>query len=116
MFILNGIDKRKVVIDTIKKESEKLGIDYTVVISSLLGEQIRIACSGFRGSLKEILLNSTPTLLRSYNISLGIGGIKRTAAIKIQKDAKKYGYGQVFGSGVSGSGLEERLTDSDYRQ
>ena len=114
-FIIDGITTRKVFLTTIKKESEKLWIDYTLVLSSLLWEQIRIASKWLRGELKDILIHSTPTLLRSYNISLGIWGIKLSTARQIAKEAKLYGYGDVFWN-YTDETLTTMLTTSDYWQ
>ena len=68
-----------------------------------------------RGELKDILLHSTPTLFRSYDVSLGIGGIKLSTARRIAKDAKLYGYGDIFGS-YDDTTLTTMLTTDDYRQ
>ena len=114
-FILDGIETRKVFFDTVKKEAEKLWIDYQLVLSSLLWEQIRIASKGLRGDLKDIILHSTPTLFRSYNVSLGVGGIKISTAKKVARDAKRYGYGDIFWA-TSGQDLTALLTTSDYWQ
>ncbi len=114
-FILDGIQTRKVFLDSVKKESEKLWMDYQLVLASLLWEQIRIASKGLRGDLKDIIIHSTPTLFRSYNVSLGIGWIKISTAKKIAKDAKLYGYGEVFWA-TSGQDLTDLLTTSDYWQ
>ena len=103
-FIIDGITTRKVFLTTIKKESEKLWIDYTLVLSSLLWEQIRIASKWLRGEL-----------LRSYNISLGIWGIKLSTARQIAKEAKLYGYGDVFWN-YTDETLTTMLTTSDYWQ
>ena len=114
-FIINGIETRKEFLNTIKQASAALGIDYTIVLSSLLSEQIRIASKWVRWELKDIVIHSTPKLLRSYNISLGIGGIKVSTAKRIAKDAQRYGYGDVFLSGKK-LDLISNLTISDYRQ
>lgn len=114
-FIINGIETRQDFLDSIKQESEKLGIDYTIVLSSLLAEQIRIASKWARGELKDIVIHSTPKLLRSYNVSLGIGWIKISTAKRIAKDAITYGYGGIF-SPVKKLNLTNILTTSDYRQ
>lgn len=116
-FIMNGIWNRKIVLKTIKDESQKLGIDYKIVLSSLLWEQIRIANRGLRGELKNIILHSTPKLFRSYDTSLGIGGIKITTAKRIEKDAITYGYGEIFKTNpTDNAGRYLRLTENDYWQ
>ena len=61
-FILKGITKRKVFYSTVLEQSKKLGLDSNIVLSAILGEQIRISCKWVRGSLKDIILNGTPTL------------------------------------------------------
>ncbi len=91
-FILNGIENRKVFNDTLKEYSEKLWIDYYIVISSILWEQLRISCKWYRGELKDIIVSGTPTLFRSYDISVWIAGLKLGTANKIKKDAIAYWY------------------------
>ena len=92
-FIVQGIEDRKTFNDTLKSYSEKLGLDYDLVISAILWEQIRISCKGVRGVLKDTILNTTPTLFRSYDVSVWIAGIKLWTARKIRTDALAYGYG-----------------------
>ena len=116
-FIMEGIDKRKEIITTIKTQSATLWIDYRIVLASLLGEQIRIATKWIRDTLKDIVIHSTPTLFCSYNISLGVWGIKLTTARQIVTDAKKYWYGDIFWKlNYNDSGLTAILTTSDYWQ
>lgn len=91
-FILNGIEKRKTFNTAVIETSKKLWLDYNIVISAILWEQIRISCKGIRWDLKWIILNSTPTLFRSHNISVGIAWIKINTAFKIKADAIKYWY------------------------
>lgn len=92
-FILNGIENRKIFNDTIKEYSEKLGVDYYIVISSILWEQLRISCKWYRWELKDIIVHWTPTLFRSYDVSVWIAWLKLWTANKIKKDAIAYGYG-----------------------
>ena len=117
-FIMEGIPKRADFIKSVQDTSKSLDIDSDLVLASLLGEQIRIAVKWLRWELKDILIHSTPTLLRSYNISLGIGGIKLTTAREIMKDAIAYGYGDMIeeNKNASDSRLTQILTESDYRQ
>lgn len=91
-FILNWIENRKLFNDTLKSYSEKLWVDYYVVISAILWEQLRISCKWYRGELKDIIVKWTPTLFRSYDISVWIAGLKLWTANKIKKDAIAYGY------------------------
>lgn len=86
-FIMSGIYKRKTYMDSLTKRSRTFWIDPDLVLSALLPEQIRIACRWTRDSVKKAIISSTPTLFRSYDISLWIGGIKVTTANKIKKDA-----------------------------
>lgn len=55
-----------------------------------MGEQVRIAAKGARGDLKGVIVNNTPRFLVSYNVSLGVGGIKTSTARDIARDAKEY--------------------------
>jgi hypothetical protein len=91
-FILNWIENRKLFNETLKSYSEKLWVDYYIVISAILGEQLRISCKGYRGELKDIIVKWTPTLFRSYDISVWIAGLKLGTANKIKRDAIAYGY------------------------
>lgn len=91
-FILNGIENRKLFNDTLKEYSEKLWVDYYIVISAILWEQLRISCKGYRGELKDIIVKWTPTLFRSYDISVWIAWLKVGTARKIKKDAIAYWY------------------------
>jgi len=93
-FILNWIKTRKVFNSTIKEYSEKLWIDYDIVISAILWEQLRISCKWYRWELKDIIVGWTPTLFRSYDISVWLAGLKLWTAKKIKKDAIEYGYGE----------------------
>lgn len=92
-FILNWIENRKLFNDTLKSYSEKLWVDYDIVISAILWEQLRISCKWYRWELKDIIVKWTPTLFRSYDISVWIAGLKLWTANKIKKDAIAYGYG-----------------------
>lgn len=71
-FIIKGIDaqERKDFNDTLKSYSQELGLDYDLVLSAILGEQIRISCKGVRGYLKDTILKGTPMLFRSYDVSV----------------------------------------------
>ena len=91
-FVVNGIDTRKSFIDEVEKSSSVLWIDKDMVLACVLWEQIRIANKWARGKLKDIVINSTPTLFRSYNVSLWIGGIKIETAYQIKDMAIKYWY------------------------
>jgi hypothetical protein len=95
-FVIKGIDNRKEFTESLYYWSDLLGIDKDMSLACVLGEQIRIANKGARGKLKDIIISSTPKLLRSYNISLGIGGIKFETAQKIRDQACKYWYGDDF--------------------
>jgi len=109
-FILKGITKRKTFNNAVIETSEKLWLDYNIVMSAILGEQIRISCKGVRWDLKAIILNSTPTLFRSHNTSIGIAGLKLNTAFKIKSDAIKYWYGD----GIKNIWInEEILSDND---
>ena len=77
-FIIKGIDakERETFNNTLKSYSQEVGIDYDLVLSAILGEQIRISCKGVRGYLKDTILKGTPMLFRSYDVSVGVAGIK----------------------------------------
>jgi len=92
-FILNWIENRKLFNDTLKTYSEKLWLDYYTVISAILWEQLRISCKWYRGELKDIIVKWTPTLFRSYDISVWIAWLKLWTANKIKRDAIEYWYG-----------------------
>jgi len=92
-FILNWVEKRKVFNTTVRQTSYDLWLDYNIVISAILWEQIRISCKWIRWDLKWIILNTTPTLFRSHNVSVGIAWLKLNTAFRIKKDAIKYWYG-----------------------
>ncbi|GHW02702.1 hypothetical protein AGMMS50249_4880 [candidate division SR1 bacterium] len=91
-FIIDGLDNpsRQAYLQNIRDYAESLEIDPDLVIACFLGEQIRIAQQSTRETVKETLLSATPTLFRSHNVSLGIGGIKLSTAQRIQRDAKAY--------------------------
>jgi len=109
-FVLNWIDNRKTFNTALIETSKDLWLDYNIVISAILWEQIRISCKGVRGNLKSIILYGTPTLFRSNNVSVGIAGIKLNTAFKIKRDAINYGYwDKIKNIGVS----EEILTKND---
>jgi hypothetical protein len=42
MFTVNGFDTREEMYNTIVTTSKELGIDYKLVLSSIMGEQVRI--------------------------------------------------------------------------
>lgn len=92
-FILKGIEKRKTFNEAVKTTSKELWVNYNIVISAILWEQIRISCKWVRWSLKSIIMSSTPTLFRSHNVSVGVAWIKLNTALQIKKDAIKYWYG-----------------------
>lgn len=87
MFILNWIYNRKEFVNEIQIQSKLLWIDPDLVLSSVLPEQIRIACKWTRDSIKRTIIYWTPTLFRSYDVSLWLGGIKVSTAKKIKYDA-----------------------------
>jgi len=91
-FIIEWINNRELFTKSVKDTSKLLWVDYDLVMSAVLWEQIRISCKWVRWNLKWIILNTTPKLLRSHNISVWIAGIKLNTAIKIKNDAIKYGY------------------------
>ena len=91
-FTLSGMNTRKVFVDTVKTVSSELRLDSDLVMACVMAEQIRISTKGVRWNLKWLILNSTPKLLRSYNVSLGIGWIKLDTAYRIRKDAIEYAY------------------------
>ena len=91
-FTLDGMDTRKAFTDSVYKRSKELWVDDKLVMACVMAEQVRITTKGVRGNLKNLILNTTPKLLRSYNVSLGIGGIKVTTAQKIKRDANVYWY------------------------
>ena len=49
-FIIKGINakERETFNNTLKSYSQEVGIDYDLVLSAILGEQIRISCKGVR--------------------------------------------------------------------
>jgi hypothetical protein len=108
-FILNGIETRKIFNDTIKEYSEKLWVDYYIVISAILGEQLRISCKWYRWELKDIIVWWTPTLFRSYDISVWLAWLKLWTAKKIRKDAIEYGYGDE----LKNISLSEEIISTD---
>lgn len=91
-FTLNGMNTRKTFVDTVKTVSSELWLDSDLVMACVLAEQIRISTKWVRWNLKWLILNSTPKLLRSYNVSLGIWWIKLDTAYKIKRDAIEYAY------------------------
>lgn len=91
-FTLSWMYHRKVFLDTVNEYSELLWVDKDLVMACVLAEQIRISTKWVRWNLKWLILNSTPKLLRSYNVSLGIGWIKLDTAYKIRADAIEYKY------------------------
>lgn len=115
VFIINGIEANKEILKTIKTESQKLWIDYKMVLASIMSEQIRIATKWARWDLKDLIVHHTPRFLVSYNVSLGVWWIKVTTARQVVSDAKKYGYGDIFPP-YDESGVTAMLTTSDYRQ
>lgn len=91
-FIIKWIDNREVFTNAVKDTSKLLWVDYNIVMSAILWEQIRISCKWVRWDLKWVILNTTPKLLRSHNVSVWIVWIKLNTAFKIKKDAIKYWY------------------------
>jgi len=114
-FVLKGVENRSVFYKTIKETSDKLDIDSDLVLSSILWEQIRISCKGVRWNLKNIVLHWTPTLFRSYDVSLWLWGIKVSTARQINKDAQKYWYfdNKTMGFSTTDIGLTNLLTEDD---
>lgn len=110
MFVLNWQDNRKLFSDTVYKYSELLSIDPDMVMASVLGEQVRIARWWTRGKLKNIILSWRPTMFRSYDVSLGIWGIKVSTANQIKRDAIKYWYWDELKYDVI---TDRRLTEDD---
>jgi hypothetical protein len=106
-FIIKWIDHKKWFYDSVIENSNKLWLDYRLVLSAILWEQIRISCKWVRWDLKNIIINWTPKLLRSYNVSVGIAWIKLNTAFRVKQDAKKYWY--EFDDIIT----EERLTTND---
>lgn len=92
-FIVKGLEDRETFVKTMKEYSNQLGLEFNLVYSAVLGEQIRISCKGIRTTLKDTILYTTPTIFRSKDVSLGLWGIKLGTAYKIQRDAISYGYG-----------------------
>lgn len=90
-FVVKWAYTRKAFANSISYWSKKLNIDPDLVMACVLGEQIRIANKWARWNLKDIVNWMTPRLLRSYNTSLGIGGIKLTTAKDIKKNTIDYG-------------------------
>lgn len=93
-FIVNGIDatERAVFVNTLQEYSTQLWVDYDLVLSAILGEQIRISCKGVRWVLKDTILKTTPMLFRSYDVSVWVAGLKLWTARRIRNDALSYGY------------------------
>lgn len=106
-FILMWINKRKEFMKAVKEYSEKLWLEKNLVLSAILSEQVRISVKWARWKLKDIITNSTPTLFRSYNISLGIGWIKTNTARQVAKDA-------WFDLLYTDEELAKKLSDDDY--
>lgn len=109
-FILNGIEKRKTFYNSVKINSNDLWIDYRLVLSSILWEQIRISCKWVRWKLKNIILNWTPTLFRSYDVSVWVAWIKVSTALQIKKDAIQYWYWDKIKNIII---TEEKITKDD---
>ena len=86
-FIISWMNTRWYYEEVIKRAKE-LYIDPDLVMSCVLAEQVRIANKWARGNLKNIIIWMTPRLLRSYNVSLGIGWIKVTTANQVKRDTK----------------------------
>lgn len=111
MFIVDGYKQRAWIYNNIVQASELLDIDYKLVLSSIMGEQVRIASKGVRWDLKSTITTMSPRFLVSYNISLWVGWIKQSTAQSIEHDAKKYWYGDI-----QRNPSEKALTTSDYYQ
>lgn len=109
-FVVKWIDTRKKFIESIKKNCKKLWLEYELVMASVLWEQVRIANKGARWKLKDIVIGTTPKLLRSYDVSFWIWGIKLTTAYKIKNDAIKYWYWEDLRWDVI---TEEKLSSDD---
>lgn len=106
-FIIKWIDHKKWFYNSVIDNSNKLWLDYKMVLSAILWEQIRISCKWIRWDLKNIIIYWTPKLLRSYNVSVGIAGIKLETAFRVKRDAKTYWY--WFNDIIT----EEKLTTND---
>lgn len=109
-FVLDWVENRVVFNEALKKYSKELWLNYNIVLSSILWEQIRISCKWVRGKLKNIIVNWTPTLFRSYDISVGIAWIKVWTALKVKRDAINYGYWDWIKNDLI---TEERLSKND---
>ncbi len=86
-FVIAGINKRKTFVDSINYYSEQLWVDRDIVLACVLWEQIRIANKGARWKLKDVIVHWTPTLFRSYDVSLWLGWIKVSTARQIARYA-----------------------------
>ena len=106
-FTIAGVYQRKSFVNSIDYRSKQLWIDKDLVMWCVLWEQLRISTKWARGNLKAIVNWMTPRLLRSYNTSLGIGGIKLTTANQIKKDAIKYGYLDLRNDVITSSWLAD---------
>jgi len=89
-YMIEWIKNDEKTIKTVKEISKTLWIDYRLVISSILTEQVRYAMTE-RGEMKKFL-NKVPILIYLTQFSYWIWGIKSFTAEKIRDDAKIYGY------------------------
>lgn len=109
-FILSWISNKKLFNTTVSETSYRVWLDYYIVMSAILGEQIRISCKWVRWILKNIIINWTPTLFRSYDVSVWVAWIKVGTALKIKQDAIKYWYGDIIKDYTI---TEEKITKDD---
>ena len=86
-FSYNWIEKRKRIYEYIVKYSKEFWVDGDLVISSIIGEQIRIACSSRRSEVKSMVMNTSPRWLISYDFSLGIWWVKPSTAEYIRNNS-----------------------------
>lgn len=90
-FMIDGIKNDKRTVANAKEIGKRIGVDYRLVLSSILTEQVRYALTE-RGEMKKFL-QKTPMLLYLTQFSYGVGWIKSFTAEKIRDDASAYWYG-----------------------
>lgn len=94
MFIFNGIKNHKGVKNNLQEIVDWIGLDKEYVLACILTEQTRYSITE-RGFMKQFLWN-VPFLFSYTYGSKWVGGIKEFTATKIENDAIKNWYGQIF--------------------
>lgn len=89
-FMIDWIKNDKRTVANAKEIGTRIGVDYRLVLSSILTEQVRYALTE-RGEMKKFL-QKTPMLLYLTQFSYWVGWVKSFTAEKIRDDASTYWY------------------------